>query len=438
MTFSDEDKTYIRNVVENLIASQNQAADKNGKEFHMHIYDALWENMRSKESRLWTFLSIYGAAVGLVFAGGQVSDIPGADLFAIVIVMALSTWAVLIILNANWWYYRNQLMVSRIENKYPDAVKGIVPKIYYENPTYRFDQLSQASILLLSLLLLLLYSRTIWSYHNAGSINTLQSLVVVVLLYILFILSAGFCLRLHESNIAAYYVTKKAILADTIGSAIPSVDDRLKLLKDETETRKSQDVRIYIFIFLAFVAVLFDLIIYRNGVTAGWLTVIIAVQALAGAIFLIQDIFYRRTFTENELKAATCDQQIAALENKARLSNKGKSRKSWQVWHMSLLVVISGALAGYAIFQNNQKLREDEQGAAISAADVGEKINKIQQDLESLQNSYNKLQQNNVQLQKQLLDEKLKPYTTRDEAEQRFMTKEAFNNFLKSQSQPTP
>src|SRR5918912_2151070 len=143
MTFSDEDKTYIRNVVENLIASQNQAADKNGKEFHMHIYDALWENMRSKESRLWTFLSIYGAAVGLVFAGGQVSDIPGADLFAIVIVMALSTWAVLIILNANWWYYRNQLMVSRIENKYPDAVKGIVPKIYYENPTYRFDQLSQ-------------------------------------------------------------------------------------------------------------------------------------------------------------------------------------------------------------------------------------------------------------------------------------------------------
>jgi hypothetical protein len=437
MTFSDEDKTYIRSVVEGAIASQNQA--KNGKEFHMHIYDALWENMRSKESRLWTFLSIYGAAVGLVFAGGQVSDVPGADLFAILIVMALSTWAVLIILNANWWYYRNQLMVSRIENKYPDAVKGIVPKIYFENPTYRFDQLSQASILLLSILLLLLYSRTMWAYHDAGSINTLQSLVVVVLLYVLFILSAGFCLRLHESNIAAYYVTKKAMLADSIGTALPSAEERLKLLKDETETRRSQDVRIHIFIFLAIVALLFDLIIFRNGVTAGWLTAVIAAQALSGAIFLVQDIFYRRPFMEDELNAATCDEQIAALESKALLSNRGKNRPSWQVWHMLLLIMISGILAGYPIIQNNQKLGEDWRGtAAVSDRDVGVKMNEVQQKLDSLQKSYNKLQQNNVQLQKQLLDETLKSYATRDEAEQRFLTKEAFNDFIKSQNQTKP
>ena|SRR5581483_3476721 len=52
MALSDEDKAYIRNIVKDSIGGQNQPADKNGKEFLFHRHDALWEHMRSKESRL--------------------------------------------------------------------------------------------------------------------------------------------------------------------------------------------------------------------------------------------------------------------------------------------------------------------------------------------------------------------------------------------------
>jgi hypothetical protein len=432
MTFSDEDKAYIRNIVEHLTASQNQVSDGSGKEFHMHIYDALWENMRSKESRLWTFLSLYGAAVGLVFAGGQVSQIPGADLFAIVIVMALSTWAVLIILNANWWYYRNQLMVSRIEVKYPIAVKGVVPKIYYENPNYRVDQLSESSILLLSLLMLLLYSRTIWSYHHAGTIYNLQSLFVVILLYVLFILSVDYCLRLHESYVAAYYVAKKVILNDETAPIEPSVDARLELIKDEIATRKILDVRTYVLFLLAVVAGFFDFVIYRNGITLEWLGAIIGIQVLAAVIFLVQKRIYRQSYSEEELKAAKCDQQVTSLESKLKLTDKFWYRP----WHMILLMLISAIIAASHLYRNSQKLQEDWNGTkATLVTDMGEQINKMQQDFQGLQRSYNELQQSNVQLQKRLLDEKLKPYTTREESEQRFITREEFNKFSNKRPQ---
>lgn len=435
MTFSDEDKAYIRNVVEESIDGRNQAVDKNGKEFLFHLYDALWENMRSKESRLWTFLSLYGAAVGLVFAGGQVSQVPGADLFAMLIVMALTTWAVLIILNANWWYYRNQLIVSRIEIQFPDTVKGIVPRIYHENPKYRYDQLSKGSILLLSLLLLLLYSRTMWSYHSAGAINNWQSLVVVILLYVLFVLSADYCLRLHESNVADYYKTKKIILEDASSPAALAVEVRHKLLKDETETRELLDARIYIFALLALAAGLFDLIIYRNGITFGWLITIWVVQALAVLIFLVQGKIYHQSFSDEELRAVGNDQQITRLENKLNL----KDRSLYRFRYMILLVLLSGTIAVFSLYRNNQELQADWKGTkTASSMDVGEQINKMQQDFQGLQKSYNELQQSNVELQKQLLDEKLKPYTTRDEAEQHFMTKEAFDNFLKSQPKAKP
>ena len=435
MTFSNDDKAYIRKLVGDIINSRNQAAGKKDKEILLHLYDALWENMRSKENRLWTFLSIYGAAVGLVFAGGQISQIPGADLFAIVIVMALSTWAVLIIINANWWYCRNQLMVSCIEVEFSNTVKGIVPKIYYENPNYRYDPLSKSSILLLSVLLLLLYSRTMWSYHYTGSISDWQSLVAVILLYVLFVLSVDYCLRRHEFDVANYYRAKKDLLKDAAASNSLSVDERLKLLKVETDIRKSFHVRIGVLLLLGLVSWIFDFIIYGNGISLRWLIAVIVVQVFAIVIFGIREWIYTHPYGKEQFEAAKNDQQLDALEKELDL----KDKRLYKQWPMLLVMLICAGLAGYPLYNSNQQIQEDLSGAKTpSATDIGDQLSKIQQELEGLQKSYNELQQNNIQLQNKLLDEKLKPYTTRDEAEQRFMTKEAFNDFLKSQPKRNP
>src|ERR1700753_1606964 len=129
MTLAQADKDWVESLVNKLTSAANQGGMRDGdsKEFLLHLYDQLWENMRAKENRLWSFLSLYGAAVGLVFAGGQASGLPGAELFALVIVMGLTTWAVLIILNANFWIRRNILMVGGIGGKYPEIRKGIYP-----------------------------------------------------------------------------------------------------------------------------------------------------------------------------------------------------------------------------------------------------------------------------------------------------------------------
>jgi hypothetical protein len=44
------------------------ALDTDTKDFLLHLYDKLWENMGAKEGRLWNYLSIYGAAVALALA----------------------------------------------------------------------------------------------------------------------------------------------------------------------------------------------------------------------------------------------------------------------------------------------------------------------------------------------------------------------------------
>src|SRR4051812_36840878 len=103
--------------------------DPDGKDFLLHLYDKLWENMASKEGRLWNYLSVYGAAVALAAGVGHYS---GVESFAIFIVFALTAWALVIVVNANWWYQRNRLMVTQIEAKFAavGALDGVIPKTY--------------------------------------------------------------------------------------------------------------------------------------------------------------------------------------------------------------------------------------------------------------------------------------------------------------------
>jgi len=443
MTIDKDDKSFVNEVANKVVTELKPSPADGNKEFLMHLYDALWENMRSKESRLWTFLSLYGAAVGLVFAGGQVSQIPGADLFAIVIVMGLTTWAVLIILNSIWWSARNQLMVSQIEKQYPRAIKGIVPRIYNIDPQFRSEQLSERIVLLLSLLLLLLYSRTIWSYHNFDSINNLQSLAVVMLLYVFFILSAGYCLGLHESNIRAYYDAKKTILEDASldepSTQTLQVGERLKLLADHVKARKDLDVRFHVLGISCIVALLFDFVIYRNGVRSLWLAGIILVQVVAVVIYTVQRRLYRQPYSECGWKSldAVKNTNPTALETLESLKKMeaGMEPYPWRARSLVCLVLMSAVLAVFPLYWGSQKLQEDWRGSrTVNEKDLGEQINKIQQDLQNVQQSFNELQQSNLKLQTQLLDQKLAPYTKLQEADQRFLTKDEFSKFVESQA----
>jgi hypothetical protein len=324
MSIADSAKEYLSGLFDKAIQGLRMREDKgnsqNETEFLLHLYDALWENMRSKENRLWTFLSIYGAAVGLVFAGGQASRIPGADLFALIIVMALTVWAVLIILNANWWYARNQLMVTRIEGRLPKAVKGVVPKPYYENPNYRFDRLYQSSILVLGILLFLLYSRAIWSYHSTASFETVQSFVSALLLYLLLVSSALYCLNHHEATIRFYYLAKKDLLSD-VRQFISQL--KLRLFNEENDVRRDLSARPYVLILLILVAVVFDFVLYRNGVNAGRLYTLIIVQSLCLLVFFLQWLLHRVPYTGKEWKAT---QDLLIYDEGMRLLDHTRER----------------------------------------------------------------------------------------------------------------
>lgn len=180
------------------------------KEFLLRLYDKLWENMYSKETRLWNYLSIYGAAIALVFATGKFA---GIEVHATILILALTMWAVLIIINANWWYQRNLLMVTRVEEQFEDAVRGVIPA-FYRDPSFRFDRLYRGSMVVLVTIAVLVYAWTMSQYSSPGSIKTLVVLITLGLVYVLFILAVGYCLIQHESCVPRYYQAKLELLSE--------------------------------------------------------------------------------------------------------------------------------------------------------------------------------------------------------------------------------
>lgn len=357
MPITDPDKHYLNSLVERAmdrLRLKDDGGDReNQTEFLLHLYDALWENMRAKENRLWTFLSLYGAAVGLVFAGGQASQSKGADLFVLIIVMALTVWAVLIVLNANWWYYRNQLMVTRIESRLPDAVKGVVPKLYYEDPVYRFDRLYKSSILVLGILVYLLYVRTIWSYHNMGAFDTVQSLLAVLLLYVLFVCSTMYCLAQHEATISLYYSAKRDLFKE--GNNY-SPNARLSIVRDENKARKAMSARPHVLLLLLLVGSVFDLVLYRNGVNGRWLVSLIITQSVAILFFCLQWHNYRR-----ELKAT--DSLKAAMETMETLLWLGDPSQQNQAELVKQITALNKHLDAATESTTNVKTSEESKAA---------------------------------------------------------------------------
>jgi hypothetical protein len=354
MAIDTNDKEFINTALDKLINRQNLADTNDDKEFLLHLYDQLWENMRAKENRLWSFLALYGAAVGLVFAGGQTSQTAGADIFALIIVLALSTWAVLIILNANWWVRRNLLMVGGIEDRFKEIKAGIYPKQFPDSKG-GFDVLYRGSILVLSVLLIILYARTTWSYRNGGAVNAFHILAGITIVYLLFAGSALYCLLLHESYVRLLHKTRRSI-AERAEKLTPA--KKLELFQSEVDERRKLSARPHVIIILVIAAGLFDFVLYTNGLAfipgdRLGLWIVMSLQLFLFVVYGVLWLRYRRPF----------------------------SSKCFYSTAQKLIGEESSAAKAFI----------DQSGALIASANIQEQFNKRVQSLEDLSGLFEKL-----------------------------------------------
>jgi hypothetical protein len=173
------------------------------REFLFHLYDKLWENINEKESRVWTFLSVYGAVIGIALGSGTVKSL---GLYGVFAVLLLTFWAVEIVLNADWWSIRNRLMVGTIERRFPNAFGGVVPP-QYTQAFYSNDVLNGISLLVLSLIAWLLYLKTVLGYLDSRGIQDVSTLAEIVLLYFTFVVLSYSAVAREESTLREYYYT---------------------------------------------------------------------------------------------------------------------------------------------------------------------------------------------------------------------------------------
>lgn len=109
--------------------------------------NGLWEAVRHKENGIWQFISFYSAALILVIGfilRSESIDFNHIRLLVILIVLLLvSFWGLMIVLDANFWLSRNLWIISNIElNFLGDKPKeeSIIPKSY-KSPEYKFHTL---------------------------------------------------------------------------------------------------------------------------------------------------------------------------------------------------------------------------------------------------------------------------------------------------------
>jgi hypothetical protein len=252
--------------------------DPETKDFLLHLHDKLWENMAAKEGRLWNYLSVYGAAVALALGAGGFG---GVELQAAVLVLALTVWAVLIVINANWWYQRNRLMVTQIEKRFAEGggLDGVIPKAY-RDAVFQMDRLYRGSVLILSTLALLLYLRSMWLHQSAARCGDQVTIYSLAGLYVLSILSIMYCTSQHESYITAFYMTKRTLLLERDPKA-----DVHPLPQEEKTARSFYGWKVYCGFALVYAMVVFDMM---PACAAGWS----ASRAVGGILLQVASIVF--------------------------------------------------------------------------------------------------------------------------------------------------
>ena len=113
-------------------------------QFLIILYDKLWTNIVHKESRVWTFLTVYGAAIGIVIGVGLAGNLQPITTLVILI---LTYWAGELIIDTDWWSIRNKAMIIQIEKNFPAQTDSVIPE-YYQDAKFSSSSLYNVSLLI--------------------------------------------------------------------------------------------------------------------------------------------------------------------------------------------------------------------------------------------------------------------------------------------------
>jgi len=383
------------------------AMDAEKKEFLLHLYDKLWENTIAKENRLWSFLSFYGAALALAFAAGQFA---GQELLALIVLCGLTLWAALIVLNANWWYARNQLMVTRVENAFAVAIDGIIPQSY-RDPRFRLDGLHRASMIVLGTLSGLLYVRVMWLYLRPRAIDSWFTFAAVLILYLFFSASIRYVIREHERHIRSFFVAKQALLVEAKRAAGEAVDSNAvanSLLDATRRSRRETRLRWAALALFIVATVAFDGVAVANQANR-----IFVLGASALQIVLVSMCAWRNIRYFSDTLAIT---DIHEYHYEV-VSSDG--RKYGKVFMLVLAGGFLGSVAlnGYGIVAANPSLRT-ERAIGVTSNSVEalrERVGRAEEELERAKRQVARYEREDPTLQAELLRDQLQGFVTRSE-----------------------
>jgi hypothetical protein len=160
------------------------------------LYNKLWDNINNKDTRVWQFISFYGATIGIILGGSATGGFLGVGVLFISI---FSFWALSFVYSSEWWSARNRLMVQAIEDRYP-KVADHIPS-FYKSPRFTTEEINFVSIWVITFIQLFFMSFLIYLvdghllcsnasrepvYRGMCELSTRNEWLLLVLLKLLF------------------------------------------------------------------------------------------------------------------------------------------------------------------------------------------------------------------------------------------------------------
>ena len=199
---------------ENLEFSQD-----NFTSYLIDYREGLWLSIRQKENGVWQFIAFFAGAIVLLTSlfdiGNQSFTFLSVALISI-IVLLVSSWGILIILDANYWQNRNLWIISNIEVKIlkeRNELGKLIPK-NYATPNFRYTNSYTFHIYLLFIISNFIMLGNLIFINNLGNNIGIQDLLVSA---ILIIISCGLMLFINEKDVSwvnVYYQDRSKMPGD--------------------------------------------------------------------------------------------------------------------------------------------------------------------------------------------------------------------------------
>lgn len=140
---------------------------------------SVWVSMREKEANCWRFIAVYVPAV-LAILGIGFERFPLRVL--VLVCLAATSWGILTVVDANFWFNRNLKIVSNIERMIAPYVydKRIIPP-YYGRPSFQYFMTYRTMIRLFSIVVLAVL---LWATYANKSPDGQQQYQTWALIYI--------------------------------------------------------------------------------------------------------------------------------------------------------------------------------------------------------------------------------------------------------------